>query len=366
MKIRHVASITLTVLATATIVASSSADSNATPHDVELTKPLGFRTKPGVDASVPFVLAHEHYLPASSFVTLTGTVVTSKGAAATKGDADAFCQAEYEGHHGWLHCDAASVAVMKPAAPGFRHKNSYGVTCADGRDNWAACKKFCASVCDANGDCSRMPTSGDGLMDKNSPTLKAVPKLSHVHTASDRCEKGVCHTMHTACSKDADCFVRATQEAIDGLRKVDELLATPAYAGYSLEVTNCWRDGVWESKEECYFVVKGKNPVSEMMLAWPGANPHSSGHACDVYLYKHGKEVLGHGVPDKAKNSCTNMEGAKDASRTLDELMTKSGAKRLIYEPWHFEWNGGNGCRCEAPACNDKYWPPACTSSQCN
>jgi hypothetical protein len=212
-----------------------------------------------------------------------------------------------------------------------------------------------------------MPTSGEGLLDKGAPSLKPVPAMKHVHTAADRCDKGVCDRMHTPCSTHADCFVRATQPVLDGLQKLDGILDTSSeYKGYSVEVTNCWRDGVNESKEECWDVMKGVNPVTERMMAWPGANPHSSGHACDLYLHKNGREVLHHGAHDKKRDVCENQEDARDASKVLDELLTNAGAERLIYEPWHFEWGGGGSCRCTAPACNRDFWPPHCTSDQCS
>jgi len=327
------------------------------PFDAELAKPLGFRTKPGLDA--PHVLPHpNNYLQPPARV----KVVSATGALWSPGT---FCSVEFQGKPGYLRCDDASLLKVVPAAastpaapatpagaPQYKSKNAFGVSCGSSME---ACTEFCKQACDilpsGGAHCPRVP-GGEGLLPESSPLLKDLPRdLKYVKV--DRGDKG-------------------TTETIEGLRRLDAWLASSADRAkynYTIHVSNCWRDGIVDSQKECYFILKGKDP-RDLKLAMPGATPHSSGKACDVHLIDSaGKNA----VPS---NACTadaqtgSSIDFKTASRLLDEAMTndKVLAQRLNYEAWHYEWGGpvrDDDCRCKAPECQQKFWPPSCTPRGC-
>ena len=233
-----------------------------------------------------------------------------------------------------------SPADAQKAFPTYPSRNAFGVATT----NMAEATAFCSQACDLSGPqggakCTRVPT-GDGLLPESSPLLSPVPKLTYVKANAD---------------------VRASKEVIDGLKKLDTwLAASPERAkyNYSVRVSNCWRDGIDEIKKECYFVMKGKNPVN-LGLTYPGANPHSGGKACDIVLV----DAKGNTATSCSANTKTNAGiDFKTASRLLDEALTNDtvGAKRLNYEAWHYEWGGPSACRCKAPECQNDFWPPLC------
>ena len=228
--------------------------------------------------------------------------------------------------------------------PQFQSTNAFGVACND----WKECKAFCTAACDVNpltggANCPRVPTNGAGLIPEDSPLLKPIPKMKYVRNASSS--------------------NRASERVIDALQKLDAYLEkSPERAkyGYTVRVNNCWRDGIFDTKKECYFIMKGKDP-RQLGLAWPGATPHSAGNACDIVLVD---------AKGKAATSCSadaeSSLGAsidfRTASRLLDEALTNDvvGARRLNYEAWHYEWGGPTSCRCKAPDCANDFWPPRC------
>jgi len=342
--------------------ATAQAPKVALPFDAELVKPLGFRSGPTLTATPVF--PQRNYLQPPTRVKLL-TVTGSLGAPG------AFCKAESLGQQGYLRCDdmtafkAAAVAPATPslAAPSgragevpFTRRNRFGVSCR----TFEQCKDYCKAACDilptGGSKCDRIATTGDGLLPPSSPLLKdlkaTLPEKDMKHVKIDGRE-------------------RATDEVIAGLRKLDAwLAASPERAkhNYSVVISNCWRDGTEENKKECWFVNKGIDPQKEKMLALPGANAHSSGKACDLYLV----DAAG----KRAMDVCSGNErtgaaiDAKTASRLLDDALTNAqvGAVRLNYEPWHYEWggtSGGSTCRCKGPDCNASFWPPLCNPSGC-
>jgi hypothetical protein len=200
-----------------------------------------------------------------------------------------------------------------------------------------------------------VPRQGEGLIPEDSPQLmslhKSLPDLKYVKVSRS---------------------AKATKEVIDGLKRLDAWLATSKDRekyGYTIHVNNCWRDGVFDSQKECYFIMKGQNP-QDLKLAWPGATPHSSGKACDMVLVDSAGHVA---TPDNACTADAHTSSSIDfrtASRLLDEAVTNDsvGAQRLNYEAWHFEWGGqvkAGDCRCKAPECAQKFFPPSCTPRGC-
>lgn len=334
------------------------------PFDVTLTRALGFRTSPSLEGG--FVFSGRNYLqPPAKLKLLRAT-----GPLWRPGT---FCEAEHAGKTGYIRCDdksamavgAASTTPTAPpaptstpaqtnpaGAPQYKSKNSFGVSCGNTME---ACTEFCKQACDilpsGGAHCPRVP-GGEGLLPESSPLLKDLPRdLKYVKT--DRGDKG-------------------TSETIEGLRRLDAWLASSpdrAKYNYTVHVSNCWRDGIVDSQKECYFIMKGKDP-RDLKLAMPGATPHSSGKACDVHLIDAGGK---NAVPSSACTADAQTGSSidfKTASRLLDEAMTndKVNAQRLNYEAWHYEWGGAvkdDDCRCKAPECQQKFWPPSCTPRGC-
>lgn len=79
------------------------------PFEAELAKPLGFRTKPGLDA--PHVLPHpNNYLQPPTrlkVLSATGTLFA----------ANTFCNVEYQGKQGFIRCDDAAALKIQAPAP---------------------------------------------------------------------------------------------------------------------------------------------------------------------------------------------------------------------------------------------------------
>ena len=112
-----VASVAVAALGTER-TATAQGGSPAFPFEAELAKPLGFRTKPGLDA--PHVLPHPHnYLQPPTRV----KILSSTGAYGASGS---FCQVEAHGKQGFMRCDdpglfkviaAAATPSSLPAPP---------------------------------------------------------------------------------------------------------------------------------------------------------------------------------------------------------------------------------------------------------
>jgi hypothetical protein len=239
---------------------------------------------------------------------------------------------------------SSDAAAQSKTTPKWKSKNTFGVHCG----SWEDCKAFCAEACDVDAttgriSCPRVPTEGAGLLPADSPLLEPIPKMKYVKSDSSR--------------------NRATARVIEGLQKLDAWLEkSPERAkfGTTVLVRSCWRDGTYDSKKECYFIMKGKDPKG-LGLSWPGANAHSAGNACDIVLVDaKGREATA--CSADAESELGAGIDFRTASRLLDEALTNDtvGAKRLNYEAWHYEWGGPSKCRCKAPACANDYWPPRC------
>lgn len=242
-----------------------------------------------------------------------------------------------------------------------------------------ACKKWCGDRCTLNASawtttCPGAPKAAKGAIPASSPLLAPIPHMKYVTAAHGQ---------------------RATQDVISGLKRLDDYLAaSPSRAsmGYTAHVKDCFRDIAHEVDVECGYIVKGwhiidkwaaiTRPLTEeeatkkrhematadrlidpnkLGLAWPGADFHTSGNACDIVLVDSaGHEATSCGINDGQRTS--KLLDVEAASKLLDEAITsdKVGAMRLDFEMWHYEWGGATGCRCKAPECHDKFWPPQC------
>lgn len=265
--------------------------------------------------------------------------VVSACAAPPEGDG---AEGDVEQSEALLKKTPGRPTAQQPAVARYSTTNSFGVACRGMED----CTRFCAAACDVlpsgGAHCTRVPT-GDGLLPASSSLLKPLPKMKYV---------------------EADSGERATEETVEGLKRLDAWLESSPDRenyGYTVRVNNCWRDGIYDIKKECYFILKGRDP-NELGLAWPGASGHSGGKSCDIVLVD---------AKGKQATSCSAAAEKKlgagidfrTASRLLDEALTNDtvGARRLDFEAWHYEWNGPTDCRCQAPDCANEFWPPMCS-----
>lgn len=233
-----------------------------------------------------------------------------------------------------------------------------------------SCKTFCSCACeldlkkwrpvsdDGATTCPHAPTMGIGMIPPISSDLVSIPPLRFV-TASTS--------------------VRATKETVEGLKRLDDYLATSASRAehnYTVKVKNCYRSAIDDVEKECGFVLKAMHVLktspdpakraewttklnpNNLGLAWPGATPHSAGNACDIVLVDSSGEEsfdwrVGAGTPHSSIDQ-------RLALRMLDEAVTNDrvGGRRLNFEAWHYEWGTTMGCRCKHPECADKFWPP--------
>ncbi len=242
-----------------------------------------------------------------------------------------------------------------------------------------ACKKWCGDRCTLNAhawttSCPGAPKTAKGAIPASSTSLGPIPKMKYVSAAHGQ---------------------RATAEVIAGLKRLDDYLAASpsrAQMNYTAHVKDCFRDIAHEVDVECGYIVKGWHIIdkwaaitrpltdeeaakkkSEMAtadrmidpnklgLAWPGADFHTSGNACDIVLLDSaGHEATSCGL--HVGNRSSKLLDVEAASKLLDEALTNErvGAMRLDFEMWHYEWGGATGCRCKAPDCHDKFWPPMC------
>ena len=372
MSQKRIASVVLVLTAAAAVSSQSSAQPTSAPKlpvEATLVKPLGFRTAPGLGDG--FVIPNRNYLQPPTRIKL----VSANGPMWAP---NTYCQAEFEGKKGWVRCDdasAMSVAAQAPTTvsqppsttPGpargeiaYKGRYGYGVTCfTKYATALSECLDYCKQACDplpanptAEGawkgwDCRKLQSSADGILPSSSPNLKNVRReLSDVKDL--QIEVGA--------------SVRATADVVAGLRRLDAWVKASASADerakYRVRVNNCWRDNADDSSKECGFVLRSIDPQTKG-LAWPGANPHSAGNACDIVVenVRTGNAMFGFKVtPEQATPE------VRAASRYLDKAVTAAGGRRLGYETWHYEWGGpaGNG-RCTFPDC-DSYWPPKGTS----
>lgn len=257
----------------------------------------------------------------------------------------------------------AAPAAARPASCTDGITAPEGVFC----DSVDECVRYCSCACtfdpkkwtadkrDQSTTCT-LPRSGPGMVPPDSADL--VPVSSTLpYVAVPR-------------------GLRATADARDGLIALSAALsasAKRAERNYSVRVGSCYRRHETDSEPECGYVLKGNymigksttdakreywrekaNPMN-LGLAWPGRTPHSGGYACDVILVDaNGRDCFdwraGAGDPP------TCAIAAREASSLLDEEMAGTGALRLSYEAWHYEW-GPNAKGCRHPDCAAKYWP---------
>jgi hypothetical protein len=264
--------------------------------------------------------------------------------------------------------DVAAPAATPAPAPACTD----GITARPGKfcDNVQDCIRFCSCACrfdehlwrdvkdDGSTTCTGMPESGVGMLPTNSPDLLPVPALPYLSVPAG---------------------VKATQDALDGLRRLSDHLAASesrGRLGYTVRVGSCYRKHQKDSVPECGFVLKAKymldrvtdpqqrenwlfkaNPMN-LGLTWPGRTPHSAGYGCDLILQDaHGTDCFDWRAGVSGSQSCSIEQ--RVASRMMDEEATNPdvGAKRLNYEAWHYEW-GPSASGCQAPDCADSHWPP--------
>ena len=166
-------------------------------------------------------------------------------------------------------------------------------------DNVADCMKFCACACtfnehkwkkdvkdDGSTTCPDMSESGVGMLPPDSDQLHPIPDLPYLSVPAG---------------------AAATQDAIDGLRRMSGHLASPSNANrvkynYTVRVGSCYRRHLEDTVPECGFVLKAKYMLERVTdpekrkawltaadprnlgLTWPGATPHSGGYGCDLIL----------------------------------------------------------------------------------
>ncbi len=379
MKRTCLVSLGLVLVGGVALVSPSEAQPGAVklPADATLVKPLGFRTAPGLGDA--FVVPGRNYLPAATRVRL----LSANGPMWAP---NTYCQAEYADKTGWIRCDDASAlsiqAASAQAQPAPNGPTPTGGQCT----NWLrqdtvkglkfctdvdSCRAFCQCDCsfnpsgwtssdrtDTTTSCRAMP-SGPGLLPKTSPELKRIPSFSTIRVDSD---------------------ARATQPVIDGLARLDAAAAAaPWKSKYKVFVKSCYRPNEDDLREDCSYVLKAAHIIKKYAttppanaderksLAWaqraqdprnlgralPGANPHSAGVACDIQML----DTRGNALFDWQVSASEATPTVREASRALDEAVTKAGGKRLTYETWHYEWGGMAQSRCTFPDC-DNFWPP--------
>jgi hypothetical protein len=355
------------------------------PADAQLVEPLGFRPKPGLDEV--FVIKGSHYLA-------KGTKVRLLDSNPAFGSEGAFCRAEAHGHKGYLRCDKphafkfvradtaqrqqaqADQAQQSPAqqspvqqsAPKHKGKAHLGQYCNGEEDCKAFCQKHCTLNPSAWKSTCQFPAGLGGSIAEGSSELKKLPAMKHVSGSSS---------------------VRATQESIEGLQRLDEYIGSSSSwpKDHTVYVHSCYRSDKQDSTGECDYILKGwhirakwagktpstpaeqkekatgdrlVNPPRNLGLMWPGATPHSAGLGCDLVVRDpSGKDATSCRMTDNAKQ--------RELSKALVDAMTgdKVGAVRLNYEGWHFEWGGAiTTCRCKGAECNDKHWPTPCDGGQ--
>ena len=350
------------------------------PFDVQLVKPLGFRMQPGLDAAP--VLPNRNYLQPP-------TRITVLGATGSLWQAGTFCHVQYSGKQGFIRCDAQDLMTVvdtssggqvvsgqqctpsmesgpfyTPKEPPTPGRNAFGVQfCKTEKD----CIDFCAKHCtfcankwqdtrsgnDGATSCPTAPTTGEGLLPREA-TIAVPIDLPFIRVPSGE---------------------RASENVVRGLTDLNTFIAqSPDWqqTGYKVKVHSCYRSPAEETEKICNLILKGThmlnkfndtltldkkkqyedylNPPENKGLTWPGANPHSAAQACDmVVLDQNGREWFDSAAgPGTQRNSPEQLKALK----MLDEAVTTSGGRRLVYEAWHYEWgNSAAGSRCTYPNC---------------
>lgn len=236
-------------------------------------------------------------------------------------------------------------------------------------ENLDDCMRFCSCACsfdvhqwkpnvknDGSTTCgARMPETGIGMLPPDSADLVPIP-TTWTYLAVPR-------------------GITGTRDVYAGLKSLADSLAASAERtrlGYTVRVGSCYRRHLEDTVPECGFVLKAKYMLAKSTdsayqskwrengdptlkgLTWPGRTPHSGGYACDIVLV------------DRSGGDChdsrAGVDGAPvcaiDARTAVDRLLAEtsaSGAKRLTFEAWHFEW-GANASGCAGEACS-AYWP---------
>ena len=353
---------------------SSAQPTPSFPFEATLTRGLGFRTHPSLDA--PFVFAQRNYLQPSSKLKM----LRATGPLWHEGT---FCEAEHAGKTGFIRCDDASamhVGAPPPAAP--HPASESAAKCSEKTQKTypdiglklctdpTSCKAFCTCACqfdphkwgdgkvknDGSTTCPGVLESGPGMIAHGSTDLKPVA-LKNIRVAGG---------------------VRATQQVLDGLAKLDAYVGSAAWKDtYTVQINSCYRPHMEDTEVECGYILKAQHlqkkyeatppatPKEREQLAWaaraadpmklglsyPGATPHSGGNACDIQMID---KKTGHALFD---HTASNDERVRKASRALDEAVTTAGGRRLNYEAWHYEWGGRTSGYCTFPDC-DRHWPP--------
>jgi len=378
---KHVFAVVGVMLAVASSASWSEAQSDRFPFDVVLVKPLGFRARPGLDAAP--VLPNLNYLQPPARLKVTG-------ATGPLWQPNTFCQAEFQGRSGYIRCDVASNMVVVPTMPASAAAASTApastapaTTTGGGQcTSWqktipnvglklctdpTTCKAFCECQCtldprkwgkeknDGSTTCPGILQSGPGMLPPTSNELTTVSAMPNIEMQGT---------------------VKATQTAIDGLTRLNAAVEASAWKSrFKLRVKSCYRPHLEDTEPECGYVLKAQHifkkyattppstPAERESFAWaqraqdpmklglsyPGATPHSAGNACDIVMVNRAtnREMFGFTADDNA--------ATHEASRFLDEAVTKAGGRRLAYEAWHYEWGTTRGCT--FPDC-DKFWPP--------
>jgi hypothetical protein len=342
------------------------------PLEVELAKPLGFRTGPSLTA--PPVLTNLNYLQPPTRVKL----VSAQG---TVGAPGAFCEVKYRDKQGWIRCDDVSAfrfasAPPRAAADDKDADDHAGSFC----DTPETCLKFCASHCKLNTNAWSTTCTFPAALIEKAGDLKdpqPIPDMPNVKSEPN---------------------VRAGALVIDGLRKANDWIASHPGAlpdKHVLMVDNCYRATAANSTRSCDFVLKAQHrrskwesrtpqnaeeeadrkhdlaeavkeadPAHHKGIWWPGPGNHTRGAACDIKIATLASATSKPNSITECRIEHPNDPKIRDLSRRLDEIMTNStvGAVRLNYEMWHFEFGHPNArnCRCVAPICADKHWPPKC------
>jgi hypothetical protein len=211
--------VAMLVLCWSSIVSQAQAQATTFPFNVELTKPLGFRQQPGMNA--PHVLPNLNYLQPPTRVRVVG-------ATGPLGADGTFCDIEYAGKRGFIRCDDLSAVRILTGVPNVP---SVSNSCGAGQSGEGACTKyssikqgvgtkfcrdektckaFCSCACrlnlskwrptaDGSGNdgattCPRSPTTGVGIIPKDStesvriaaPNLRFVKASENVRATINR------------------------------------------------------------------------------------------------------------------------------------------------------------------------------------
>lgn len=263
--------------------------------------------------------------------------------------------------------EAKAVAVPVPACTDGIVPKRAGKFCTNAAD----CRKFCSCACsfdktkwrnvrdDGSTTCgSEMPDTGTGMLPADSDRLHPASSLPFVSVGAG---------------------ITATQDALDGLQRLSDHLASPGNAnrarhGYTVRVLNCYRPHREDSVRECGYVLKAqymlakdldakarasweeKSDPNNLGLSWPGRTPHSGGYACDMVLVdSSGRDCFDWRAGVDGTPVCSISQ--KLASALMDEEAAgpEAGGRRLAHEAWHYEW-GPDAKGCVHPDCAAR-WP---------